>query len=64
MQTFEKGGTNLRVFIKGFVVLGQNYPSVNSISGEKLHNFDIKVFFPAREVHLHHPLLNSPFKGH
>ena len=47
MQTFEKGGANLRVFTKGganhkkILILRPKLEGVNSVSGEKLHDFEI-----------------------
>ena len=52
MQTYENGGANLRVFTKGGANLKKNLIlrpiwGVNSVSGEKLHEFEI--ICPARE---------------
>ena len=46
VQTFEKGGTNLRHFTKGVrILINSDFEAkimgVNSVSGDKLHDFEI-----------------------
>ena len=54
MQTFEKRGVNLRVFtkrganLKKILIFRLKLGVVNSVSGEKLHDF--QIICPARGV--------------